>query len=525
MNANSNTVINYHRRTKHSLQRYAKGPESLDWEDQPNAFREFMGSPLIKLPAPCVELPLLFAELANPRTPEPLTEVSAGLLLELAFGLSAWKQFGPDRWALRCNPSSGNLHPTEAYLINTDKQLLATGLYHYQAYEHGLEQRCVFNGKLENRGIFIGLSSVHWREAWKYGERAFRYCQHDIGHALACLRYSAAILGWTVELITECADDELSALLGLNREQDFKADEREYPDILCRIHTQNSPQSCDLDKLIQAAYNGTWTGTAKPLSQYHFYKWPVINEVAKATEKPCTTAIKFQAQIQPSNSTCQQTASSLIRQRRSAQHFNPKNTLAVSDFYQILAATLPDKLPFDAWKLNNHIHLFIFVHRVDGLASGLYALPRNTEKLPLLKAATAPEFEWQAVVDAPIPLYRLLAANCRNIAKTLSCHQAIASDSAFSLAMVAEFSQTVETAAWQYRYLFWEAGFIGQVLYLEAEAAGVRGTGIGCYFDDSVHEVLGIKDETFQSLYHFTIGTPFVDNRLQTLPAYAHLES
>jgi len=26
--------------------------------------------------------------------------------------------------------------------------------------------------------------------------------------------------------------------------------------------------------------------------------------------------------------------------------------------------------------------------------------------------------------------------------------------------------------------LFWEAGLLGQVLYLEAEAAGVRGTGI-----------------------------------------------
>jgi SagB-type dehydrogenase family enzyme len=521
MNSNSSTVINYHRRTKHSLQRYAKGPESLDWEDQPNVFRQFVGCPLFKLPKPSAELTPLFAELAKPRTADALNEVSIGLLLELAFGLSAWKQFGSDRWALRCNPSSGNLHPTEAYLINTDKQLFTTGVYHYQAYEHGLEQRGVFNESLENTGVFIGLSSVHWREAWKYGERAFRYCQHDIGHALACLRYAAAILGWSVELITECADDELSALLGLNRAEDFKADEREYPDILCKIHTQTA-QEYELDSVIQAANSGTWQGTAKPLNQYHLYKWTVINEVAKATEKPRTAPIKFHTQLLPCHATGQQTASSLIRQRRSAQHFNPKATLAVSDFYQMLAATLTDRLPFDLWKLDSHIHLFIFVHRVDGLDSGLYALPRNTEKLPTLKAATAPEFEWQAV-NAPIPLYKLLSANCRSIAKTLSCHQPIASDSAFSLAMVAEFSNTIETAAWQYRYLFWEAGIIGQVLYLEAEAAGVRGTGIGCYFDDSVHEVLGMKDETFQSLYHFTVGTPLEDSRLQTLPAYAHL--
>ena len=47
--------------------------------------------------------------------------------------------------------------------------------------------------------------------------------------------------------------------------------------------------------------------------------------------------------------------------------------------------------------------------------------------------------------------------------------------------------------------LFWETGVIGQVLYLEAEAAGVRATGIGCFFDDPVHQVFGFNDATFQS--------------------------
>jgi SagB-type dehydrogenase family enzyme len=524
MNSNSDSVFSYHRRTKHSLQQYAKSPASLDWEDQPNGFRTFSGCEIIKLPKPGAERDVLFADLANPRPAEILNEISVGLLLELAFGLSAWKQFGVDRWPLRCNPSSGNLHPTEAYLINTEATLFATGVYHYQSYEHGLEQRCVFNPPLENQGIFIGLSSVHWREAWKYGERAFRYCQHDIGHALACLRYAAAVLGWTVELITECSDDELSSLLGVNRTEDFNVDEREFADILCKIQIQETKSEYDLESLIQAANNGSWQGKAKPLNQYHLYKWNVINEVAQATEKPRTEPLKSQVLTPLVNyqSACQKTATQIIRQRRSAQNFNPKATLTKADFYQILIATLPDKLPFDIWKLENKINLFIFVHRVDGLEPGLYALLRNSEKLTTLQAATLESFEWQAIA-APLPLYKLLSANCRNAAKTLSCHQAIASDSAFSLAMVAEFSETVEAAAWQYRYLFWEAGIIGQVLYLEAEAAGVRGTGIGCYFDDSVHEILGFTDETFQSLYHFTVGTPLEDSRLQTLPAYAHL--
>ena len=61
---------------------------------------------------------------------------------------------------------------------------------------------------------------------------------------------------------------------------------------------------------------------------------------------------------------------------------------------------------------------------------------------------------------------------------------------------------------------------IGQCLYLGAEAAGMRGTGIGCYFDDTVHAALGLKDRTWQSLYHFTIGSPVDDARLRTAPPY-----
>jgi hypothetical protein len=71
-----------------------------------------------------------------------------------------------------------------------------------------------------------------------------------------------------------------------------------------------------------------------------------------------------------------------------------------------------------------------------------------------------------------------------------------------------------------YRRLFWETGVIGQVLYLEAEAFGVRATGIGCFFDDPVHQVLGFSDATYQLLYHFTTGGPVEDPRLTTLPPY-----
>ncbi len=71
-----------------------------------------------------------------------------------------------------------------------------------------------------------------------------------------------------------------------------------------------------------------------------------------------------------------------------------------------------------------------------------------------------------------------------------------------------------------YRELLREAGLVGQVLYLEAEAAEVRGTGIGCFFDDPVHQLFGLTGQRYQSVYHFTIGMPISDARIETGPPY-----
>ncbi len=114
---------------------------------------------------------------------------------------------------------------------------------------------------------------------------------------------------------------------------------------------------------------------------------------------------------------------------------------------------------------------------------------------------------------------------CKNQAQLISCQQAIAGDSAFSLAMLARFETVLKESPWRYPSLYWETGMIGQVLYLEAEANGMQGTGIGCFYDDLMHELLGINGHSWQDLYHFTIGRALVDDRIQTLPPYHHLDA
>ncbi len=191
-------IRGYHQRTKHAPNRYALGPAFLDWTSQPSPYRLFEGSRQ-------VELPLLdgrhTAPFPCPTTkPAVLDRDALGLFLELAFGISAWKSYEGSTWALRNNPSSGNLHPTEAYLVlDAMAGVGETGaLYHYAPLAHALEERASYPGArcLPDGGFLLALSSIPWREAWKYGERAFRYCQLDVGHAIGAVAQAAAALGW-----------------------------------------------------------------------------------------------------------------------------------------------------------------------------------------------------------------------------------------------------------------------------------------------------------------------------------------
>ena len=529
-------IQSYHQQTKHQLKHYARGPETLDWDSQPDPFRHYAGSDKLPLPLSASEDTTPYNNLfqANAISARAFSKQPLGLLMELSMGLSAWKSFGPDRWSLRINPSSGNLHPTECYLLVAQTDGIDAGLYHYHSYQHQLERRCglqeqaaALKSVLAEDSFIIGLSSIHKRESWKYGERAYRYCQLDVGHALAAIRYACGLLGWRLRLLDESSDAQIAALLGLDREADFDKAEHESPDLLLQIDTTSiDSERIDVEALLALTGQGRWSGQANRLTDDNFYKWPIIQQAEASCAKPRTGAGNWSSDTETPLPAVDEglLAADLIRQRRSAQAFDGNAPpLTRHHFARMLDCLLsrPQIPPLDSLPWSPRLHLILFVHRVEGVAPGLYVMPRTEAARPMLQQQLEGKFDWNEVEG--LPIYRLLQASTNNAARTLACHQPIASDSAFSLAMLAEFDSHLKDAPWRYRQLYWEAGVIGQSLYLEAEAAGARGTGIGCYFDDALHEMLEIEETGLQDLYHFTVGTPSIDSRLQSEPPYAHL--
>lgn len=545
------TVQAYHERTKHRLTGYAAGPDTLDWDAQPDPFRRYTDAPLTALPLHADTLATPWADLFKPSQipPHPFTNEAIGLLFELSFALSAWKQYGPDRWAMRVNPSSGNLHPTEAWLMCQGVVGLNDGIHHYAPREHALEQRASCapppDGAPAMAGVFVALTSIQWREAWKYGERAFRYCQLDVGHAIGALRYAAAALGWQLQAVA-CSTAQLAALLGLDRDADFGKAEREEPDVLFALRPGHTTST--YKHPFDWPTPSQWQGTANQLDRHPMYRWPVIDAVAAATRVSAIKTIAVGACLvsasgqkhQKSAAPClvaadtlprsTQPAATLIRQRRSAQRFDASARMPLEQLWLLLRALHPSRLPFDACATEPRVHVLLFAHRVDGLAPGAYLLPRSVAGAELLRQCLPAELSLNPVPGAPLDAPLLLLSENPALAgtlRTLNCHQALGSDAMLGFALLAEFNPLPDTSA--YRQRFQEAGLIGQVLYLEAEALGLRGTGIGCFFDDALHQLLGLPEPAanapLQSVYHFTVGAAVVDDRISTEPPYAHLLS
>src|SRR6266404_659603 len=180
-----NTVIDsavtetllYHEQTKHHFHRYAKSLGFLDWANQPNPFRFYEGVTAVRLPLlqkdPASQHLALYERSRNAF--QLLSCETIGAFFELSLGLSAWKSIPESTWALRMNPSSGNLHPTEAHLILPALSGVNAGVFHYNSFLHALEPRTQvpetlwrhIQEHLHTEGFLVAVTSIYWREAWK----------------------------------------------------------------------------------------------------------------------------------------------------------------------------------------------------------------------------------------------------------------------------------------------------------------------------------------------------------------------
>jgi len=136
------------------------------------------------------------------------------------------------------------------------------------------EQRGIgdFAGKLTDTDdplVFV-LTSIAWREAWKYGERAYRYCLHDIGHAWQALTLAARAIGCESFGLGHFLDDAVSKCCLLNHD--------EWPMLIVTLHGASIPL-----KVLDTAETVSFGGQPNQLSDEQV-SYPQIEKVHAATK-------------------------------------------------------------------------------------------------------------------------------------------------------------------------------------------------------------------------------------------------
>ena len=228
--------------------------------------------------------------------------------------------------------------------------------------------------------------------------------------------------------------------------------------------------------------------------------YPLIERIHAATKFTQTTIPSVvQAKLSgrgeislPPNFSTSLSFGDVVRNRRSALDFRGgEESISLSQLATLLTAA--QRRLFADFATAPLVQLYLYVHRVDGLKPGVYRYwPEHAE------------------------LEKIKEGDQRVVAAALSLGQDLAGNACVAFSMIGDFESASRSYGERgYRYVHFEAGAIGQRMYLASEALGLRATGIGAFFDERVNRYLELSPERGQVVYHFALGYPVPDPRLE----------
>eukprot|EP00397_Hematodinium_sp_SG-2012_P031710 GEMP01033700.1.p1 GENE.GEMP01033700.1~~GEMP01033700.1.p1 ORF type:complete len:491 (+),score=102.52 GEMP01033700.1:479-1951(+) len=452
-------------------------------------------------------------------------------LIRRALRISAVKslQLGPHHnvsWTLRVYPSSGALYPTEVYFF-ANRQVL-----HYDVRGEGhlrrapdLEKRVMARsqGKQALQGppgsIGVALTSIWQRQSFKYGERGLRYAFLDAGHALAALEFGAQSM-MASDFLPPRSDVRTQGVHVRNQpavdlQYAFPATEEFL--YFCTLEMGQSAvewsPSSHFREEIHAFEDGE-VGDGAVFDYYGttFHQYGsiirVLNDVLRARggETACANRtndttrnnhdrrLPVPGSVTPFHGARHGLVSPIIKPYYEEMALNFERIVSerrtATSFARELADSTPLRVEYFDFLMDqlqvpdaSSRSLLVFVHRVQGVGSGLYLLPQRGA------------------------LQLMGGGDMQSLAHNCACGQDIAANGYFSAAVFGNLSTN-------YRDEHVEAGRLGHRLYLSVEhlrthyGVAIRASGIGC-FVDALFEEIGIHEPV---LYMLAAGWPITMN-------------
>jgi len=357
-------------------------------------------------------------------------------IIYYAAAISAQKFYPPStRYYLRINPSAGALFPNELYFQARGVEGFKDGIYHYEVQtnqavllyslenDEGLEPYMGYD--TARKGLLFLVSAIYYRSAWKYKNRAFRYCLLDAGHLLGAIEHSALLMPHATTMLYDIKREPLNTMFGFKSREMFLAgasvsvplkDTKVTP-VKFTLPYVEGAGSFEQNEMIEIAYRQT-SHLMNPKVQR---KNPKLTYQEERLKKSVLT-------------------------RRSQRGFEGKAINKAQFNFIVEAINAPILSDCD-----EKVEIFMVLNRVHEMPLGLYHNGKLINNSDLSQKAG----------------YLCLEQ--------------------YSLATAGAVTLFLMSKSKNYQALYQKAGIIGQRLYIAANYLDIGCSGIGAYYDDEVN--------------------------------------
>ena len=483
------SVLDYHRKTNHSVESVRAGNISLDFSILPRLYKLYRRAETVPLPEESVpsNVPALeaIAGEAPTRDGAPTLEDVAALL-KLSAGITKWLKVPNGSMAFRAASCTGALYHIELYLVCGDMPGLSAGVYQYGAQDNALRRvrsgdyrgalvaATAGHAGVASAPVSVVYTSVFWRNAWKYQSRAYRHAYWDCGTVLANTLSVASSRGLPVRVVTGFADDGLNRVVDVDGVREAAVAivplgsggtpiaPTPLPDRVNLETLPYSPKEIDYP-LIRATHDAT------SLDEAGAAAWRAPERSAQATSNAPLAAEAGAESVER-----------VILRRGSSRQFQLAPIDAEALRTMLAAAMRP--VPGDWPPLND---LYLIVNAVDGLAPGGYVYHEEGGELEMLHSGD----------------HRFMAGH-------LGLNQALAHDAAVNCYFLADLDAvTAALGARGYRAAQLDASIRAGRLYLSAYSMGLGATGL-TFFDDEVTQFFSPHSAGKSVMFLTLLGVP-----------------
>ncbi len=474
----------YHKLTSYERDRLS--PHTLDWENQPTLYKAYKGIEPIPLPKqispPRLKLSdiLLAESITRPRSLD-ITDISRLLLLSNT--LTAKARHGNDEFYFRSVASAGALYPSEIYLSVQGINGLDPGLYYFSIKEHALY--CLRKGEF-NRfvsgliqplsknipSIVLFFTSIYFRSAWKYRDRAYRYCLLDTGHLIENVHLALKSYKISFKLSYDFNDDELGKFLGVDTTREFPlATFQVWPGPLAQSAEKMEDINPLPDELQKTSIVSPMEKRYEKIEDIHSQGSAIIHNIESKGTIPFPfsgSGLGAQSIAGPASWPDKMDYKDALFRRRSSRNFIHKGLDSNVLSAMLLGICTPDV------KVDHMAPLFVGMLVGEGqhFEAGFYTLDCEAKQILFIKKG-----EYNSK----------MAAICLD--------QAWLSNAAIHFLFLGDLRAVDKLWGPRgYRYALLTAGRLGERIYLMATAMGLGCCGIGAFYDEEASEILDLND-------------------------------